>query len=125
MFMHEKLKSRDNVFKLMDKIKSYDLYVRKYVINDIPKIHNDIRIHIFDELFEPVKNVKLSSLTKGNIQIKNLINTLLNISVLDYLFDLLLELNLCSKDKALKSLSKLADIKNIVYSWYNKVNEEK
>ncbi len=125
MFMDEKLKSRDNVFKLMDKIKSYDLYVRKYVINDIPKIHNDIRIHIFDELFELVKNVKLSSLTKGNIQIKNLINTLLNISILDYLFDLLLELNLCSKDKALKSLRKLADIKNIVYSWYNKVNEEK
>lgn len=125
MFMDEKLKSRDNVFKLMDKIKSYDLYVRKYVINDIPKIHNDIRIHIFDELFELVKNVKLSSLTKGNIQIKNLINILLNISILDYLFDLLLELNLCSKDKALKSLSKLADIKNIVYSWYNKVNEEK
>lgn len=123
--MDEKLKSRDNVFKLMDKIKSYDLYVRKYVINDIPKIHNDIRIHIFDELFELVKNVKLSSLTKGNIQIKNLINTLLNISILDYLFDLLLELNLCSKDKALKSLRKLADIKNIVYSWYNKVNEEK
>lgn len=67
MFMDEKLKPRDNVFKLMDKIKIYDLYVRKYVINDIPKIYNDIRIHIFDELFELVKNVKLSSLTKGNI----------------------------------------------------------
>ena len=117
--MDEKLKSKDNVFKLMDKIKIYDLYVRKYVINDIPKIYNEEYIYLMNCL-----NL-LKMLNKGNIQIKNLINTLLNISVLDYLFDLLLELNLCSKDKALKSLSKLADIKNIVYSWYNKVNEEK
>lgn len=109
----------------MDKIKDYDLYTRKYVINDIPKVYNDIRIHILDELFDLVKNIKLSSLTKGNIQIKNLINALLNISVLDYLFDLLLQLNLCNKDKLIKSLSKLTDIKNICYSWYNKVNVEK
>lgn len=109
----------------MDKIKNYDLYTRKYVINDIPKIYNDIRIHILDELYDLVKNIKLSSLTKGNIQIKNLINALLNISVLDYLFDMLLELNLCSEDKLIKSLSKLTDIKNICYSWYNKVNDEK
>ena len=123
--MDNELKSRDNIFKLMDKIKDYDLYTRKYVINDIPKVYNDIRIHILDELFDLVKNIKLSSLTKGNIQIKNLINALLNISVLDYLFDLLLQLNLCNKDKLIKSLSKLTDIKNICYSWYNKVNVEK
>lgn len=123
--MSTELKSRDNIFKLMDKIKDYDLYTRKYVINDIPKVHNDIRIHILDELFELVKNVKLSSFTKGNIQVKNLISVLTNISVLDYLFDIILELNLCKKDKTIKSLSKLADIKNICYSWYNKLNEEK
>ena len=121
--MSTELKSRDNIFKLMDKIKDYDLYTRKYVINDIPKVHNDIRIHILDELFELVKNVKLSSFTKGNVQVKNLISVLTNISVLDYLFDIILELNLCNRDKTTKSLSKLADIKNICYSWYNKVNE--
>lgn len=42
--MNTELKSRDNTFKLMDKIKSYDLYIRTYVINCIPKIHNDLRI---------------------------------------------------------------------------------
>lgn len=123
--MSTELKSRDNIFKLIDKIKDYDLYTRKYVINDIPKVYNDIRIHILDELFELVKNVKLSSFTKGNVQVKNLISVLTNISVLDYLFDIILELNLCNRDKTTKSLSKLADIKNICYSWYNKVNEEK
>lgn len=121
--MNIELKSRDNTFKLMDKIKSYDLYIRTYVINCIPKIHNDLRIHIFDELYELVKNVKLSSITKGNIQIKHLTNVLVNISILDYLSDMLLELNLSNKDKIIRSLSKLADIKNISYSWFNKLNE--
>lgn len=48
MFMDEKLKSKDNVFKLMDKIKIYDLYVRKYVINDIPKIYNEEYIYLMN-----------------------------------------------------------------------------
>lgn len=123
--MNNNIKSRDNMFKVMDKIKDYDLYIRRYIIIEIPKVYNDIRIHILDELYELIKNVKFSTLTKGNIQIKYLINALLNISMLDYYFDLLLELKLCNKDKITKSLCKLADIKNICYSWYNKINEKK
>lgn len=109
----------------MDKIANYDLYIRKYIVNNIPKIHNDLRIHILDELYELIKNIKLSSLTKGNIQIKHLTDSLLNISMLDYLFNSLIELKLCDINKINKSFSKLADIKNITYSWYNKINEKK
>lgn len=122
--MNNELKSNDNTFKLIDKVKDYDLYLRKYVLINIPKVHNDIRIHILDELYYLIKNIRLCTFNKGNILNKYLIESLVNISVLDYLFDNLIELNIGDKKKIITSLSKLANIKNIIYSWYNKINEK-
>lgn len=118
--MQEQLKSRDNSFKLLSKLETYDLYARKYILIGIPKVHNDIRIHILDENYDLIKNIKLASITKGNIRVKHLVNSLINISMLDYLFDILAELKIGDSKKVTSSLSKLADIKNIVYAWHNR-----
>ena len=118
--MSEQVKSRDNSFKLLSKLEIYDIYVRKYIINCIPKIYNDIRIHILDENYDLIRNVKLSSITKGNIRIKHLVNTLINISMLDYLFNSLSILKVGDARKISSSLSKLTDLKNIIYVWYNR-----
>lgn len=122
--MNNELKTKDNVFKLIDKVSDFDLYIRNYVLCDIPKTYNDIRIHTLDELYNLVKNIKFSSITKGNIQNKYLTDTLVNISMIDYYFTCLIKLNLCNNKRIEKSLFKLAEIKNVCYSWYNKINEK-
>ncbi len=48
-------------FNLYNKITYYISYIRKHVIINIPKIHNDIRIHLLDESYNLVKLLRYAS----------------------------------------------------------------
>lgn len=116
-------KVNNNRFSLYTKINKFTIYSRKYIINLIPKVHTDIKIHYTDELYNLSKNMFYSTYNKGNIRMKYLIELQVNISLLNML------LNILKSDKIIKNhnidvaISSLSDIKNIIYGW--KFNEEK
>lgn len=109
-------------FNLYNKITYYISYIRKHVIINIPKIHNDIRIHLLDESYNLVKLLRYASWNTGNIRNKYITEMLISISMLDYLTSNLSSLSNINKKKIENSFGMLASIRNITYAW--KVNEE-
>ena len=38
-------------FNLYNEVIKYERYIRKYVSNEIPAVHRDLRIHLMDECY--------------------------------------------------------------------------
>ena len=55
----------NNEFKLYNKVINYNRYIRKYVVNNIPNIHRDLRIHMLDENYNMIKCLYKSEYSKG------------------------------------------------------------
>ena len=113
---------QDNEFRLFTKVNNYYSYVRTYVSNNIPNIHRDLRINLLEESYSLVRNIYNASYTKGNIRMKHLNEMLVNISMIDMLIEILI--NLLSKERKHlhNAIGMLTEIKNMVYAW--KSNEE-
>ena len=109
-------------YTIITKAICYNSYVRKYIVNNIPKIHNDLRIHLLDEGYRLLKLLYLSGYNKGNIRMKYLVELKVNISLLDTLTSSIRELDCVSNKYLNTSVGMLTDIKNIVYGWI--LNEE-
>ena len=110
-------------FSLLKIVSDYNIYLRSYIINNIPKVHNDIRIHLLDESYHLTKNIMLAGYNKGNIRMKYLIDVKVNISLIDMFISFIRDID-CVSNKYLNSLTGyLANIKNIIYGWI--INEEK
>jgi len=110
-------------FSLYKKIEQFNLYSRNYILSSIPKVHNDIRIHYVDELYNLARNMFMATYNKGNIRMKYLIELQTNISLINMLLNSLYSLNIVKKKYITSAISMLEYIKNIVYGW--KFNEEK
>ena len=112
-----------NTFKLYSKLLNLSKYSRSYLLNNIPKVHNDLKIHLADELYLLTKNVFSATNNKDNIRIKYLTEAQTNISMIDYLLTCLKDIKCLNNRNINNTISILADIKNIIYGW--KFNEEK
>jgi len=110
-------------FSLYTKINDFNNYIRKYIVNDIPNIHRDIRIHLLDECFNLTKNMLYASYNKGNIRMKYLIELKVNISVIDILIGNIREFKNINNKYLNTAIIKLSEIKDIIYGWI--INEEK
>ena len=113
----------DKNFKLYSYILDFDDYTRKYVVNNIPSVDRDIRIHLLDEIYNLEKSIIYAINTKGNIRIKHLIDSKVSISLIDMLFLKIRDIKCLKSAKLNTSIDKLTNVKNIVYGWI--VNEEK
>ena len=102
-------------FGLYAKVSDCNNYIRKYIVVNIPNIHRDIRIHLLDECFYLYKNMLYATYNKGNIRMKYLIELKVNISMIDILMSDIKELKYIGNKYINTSVSKLNDIKNIVY----------
>lgn len=107
---------------LYRRIADYDKYLRTYIIVNIPNIHRDIRIRFLDELYSLLRNMYLTLYTKGNVRIKHLTEMQVSVSLLDYLTNKIIDMDIVKKKYINTSIDKLADIKNIIFAW--KKNEE-
>ena len=112
-----------NGYSLYNKILDFQNYVEKYIDNNIPAVHRNLKIHFQDECYNLSKNMFYATYNKGNIRIKYLVELQVNISLLDMLLNKLREMKEIKTQKINSAISKLGDIKNIIYGW--KFNEEK
>lgn len=110
-------------FSLLKEAVKFSKYSRKYILVSIPKIHNDLRIHLQDETHNLVKNILYATYNKGNIRMKYLVELLVSISMIDVILVELRSVKEVKEKKIDNAISLLHIIKNIVYGW--KCNEEK
>ena len=70
-------------FTIYNKITDYNLYLKTYLMSDIPANSRDLRIHMLDEAYNLAKNMFSAIYNKGNIKMKYLIEMQINISLFD------------------------------------------
>ena len=116
-------KVKDKSFSLYNKILDLKSYMERYILNNIPKVHTDVRIHLSDEIYYLHKNMYYASYNKGNIRMKYLVEMCVNLSMIDSMISDLKKYNTIKEKYLVNSISKINDIRNIVYGW--KFNYEK
>ncbi len=116
------VKTENKQYRLYSKILDFNHYVRTYIVNTIPSVHRDLRIHLLDEFFLLTKNLFYATYNKGNIRMKYLIEIKVNLSIIDMLITEISNLQCMKKTSFHASINKLSDIKNIIYGWV--LNEE-
>ena len=109
-------------FVIREKVLDLDCYIRAHIVNAIPAVNRDIRIHILDELYNIVKNLHYAIYTKGNVRIKYLTDVIVNISLLDYLFTIVSKYKNINELKLREAIKKLLDVRNMIKKW--KTTEE-
>ena len=113
---------KNSDFKLYNMSTELYDYLRVNIVCCIPKIHNDLRIHILDESYNLIKCIVSASFTKGNVRNKHINDSLIAISMLDALLSIVINIDSINKKKVSTSIGQLANIKNIMYAWKNKLN---
>jgi hypothetical protein len=112
-------------YSLYSRISSYDEYIRKNIVNMIPNVYRDIRIHLLDELYNLEKNMFNATYNKGNIRIKYLTEIRVNISLMDMLLNNIRKIDKVNVRRVDVAISMLAYIKNVIYGWkYNEENKK-
>ena len=107
-------------FYIRTKMLNLDKYIRKYLVNSIPSVNRDIKIHLVDELYEMIKNLHYAIANSKNIRIKNITDTLINISMIDYLLGYINEIENVNKNQVQKATTQLLDLRNMIKLWKNK-----
>ena len=110
-------------FKLYTKLNNLNSYILQYVASNIPNVYRHMRINLLNELYGLIREMYQASYTKGNVRMKNLIDMMVSISMIDMLLHDLVILCPSNKKHLTVAVSFLTEVKNITYSW--KTNEEK
>ena len=101
-------------FNLYNEVIKYERYIRKYVSNEIPAVHRDLRIHLMDECYYLIRNLIEALNNKGSIRIKYINEVIVTISMLDYISNDLYELLPKRRKYIEKSYTFLVNIRIIV-----------
>ena len=117
------MEQKNSGYKLHNKIILFTKYSRNYILSSIPKVHNDIKIHYADELYNLTRNIFYATYNKGNIRMKYIVESQVNLSMIDFLLTQIKELESIKKKNVTTAVNLLTDIKNVIYGW--KFNEEK
>ena len=115
---------KSNNFIIYNLVLNYEKYIRKYVLNKIPNNHRDLRIHLMDENYNLVKYLYYAIYNKGNIRTKYITDLLISLSLLDYILSLIMTVTPENKKYIITSLEYLANIKNMVFTWKKRLDEE-
>ncbi len=114
---------KEQDFTIYNKIKDFNGYVRTNIVNSIPSVYRDMRIHLLDECYNLVSLLFGAVYNKGNVRVKYLNEMRIKLSLIDYIFTDIRDLKIVKEKTIMVAISKLATIKNIVYGWI--ANEEK
>lgn len=109
-------------YSIYSKITDFKDYINQYMINEIPENKRNLRIHFQDEMYQMSKNMFYATYNKGNVRMKYLVELQVNISMIDMMLLEIKKIKSIKKSRLDASISKLSDIKNIVYGW--KLREE-
>lgn len=116
------MEQKKSSYTLYNKIIFFTKYSRSYILSSIPKVHNDIKIHYADELYNLTKNMFYATYNKGNIRMKYLVEIQVNLGMLDFLLTQIKGLETVKVKNINSAINLLTEIKNIIYGW--KFNEE-
>ena len=116
------MEQKNSGYKLYNKIITFTKYSRSYILSSIPKVHSDIKIHYADELYHLTKNMFYATYNKGNIRMKYLVESQVNLSMFDFLLTQIKDLKSIKIKNVNSAINLLTEIKNIIYGW--KFNEE-
>lgn len=117
------MEQKNSGYKLYNKIILFTKYSRNYILSSIPKVHTDLKIHYADELYNLTRNIFYATYNKGNIRMKYIVESQVNLSMIDFLLTQIKELESIKKKNVATAVNLLTDIKNVIYGW--KFNEEK
>ena len=92
-------------------------YMNEYVTGTIPSVHRDMRIHLLDEMYYLRKNLLYSINTKEDVRLKYLIDTKINLIMIDMTLSDIRDINCCKTSRLDEAVDKLTNIKNIIYEW--------
>ena len=115
--------NKNKNYSIYNNIMTFTKYSRTYILTSIPKIHNDIKIHYADEMYNLCKNMMEATYKEGNLRIKYIQEMQVNLSMLDFLLLQLKNLRVIKTKTINNTCNLLFEIRNRVYGW--KFNEEK
>lgn len=106
-----------NDFKLLSKSKFFLVYVEKYVINNIPKVHSSYRVGLYDNIIDMISNIIRANINSGSIRSKYQKEILVNISMIDMYVDLLLHTSVIDKQRFMKLIGMLNELRKMTVGW--------
>ena len=109
-------------FIIYSEIIKFNKYLRKYVINNIPSVHRDLKIHLADEGYNIVKCLVQAEYNRGNIRNKYLTDLLIAITMCDYLLNNIYDEDIVSKKYVTNAIGSLTNIKNMVFAWKKNID---
>lgn len=111
-----------NDFKIYNKSKYLIMYMEKYIINNIPKIHYLYRKGLEESVINLNYYLIKSNINTGNIRNKYQKEVLVSIYMIDTYIGILLHLNIINKKRFIAFVRMLNEIRKMCLSWIN--NEE-
>ena len=111
-----------NDFKIYNKSKYLIIYMEKYIINNIPKIHYLYRKGLEESVINLNYYLIKSNINTGNIRNKYQKEVLASIYMIDTYIGILLHLNIINKKRFITFVRMLNEIRKMSISWIN--NEE-
>jgi len=103
-------------FILINKERQFYTYLDKFFFSSFPKNEWVLKDRVYKDLFNLIENTIAFNMTKGNIKAKHLTNCKINISMIDFIINTILEKELVKKRRVLSAINKLNEIKKIIFS---------
>lgn len=106
-------------FELASAINEYDRYIRTNIASNIPKVYNDLRVHLLDEIYNLNKELIIARLNKNEKRIDAINNMLIILTLIDKITEDIMFLCPNLKEKVITSISYLDKITRKTYSFKN------
>lgn len=108
-----------NDFNIYNKAKYLVMYMEKYIINSIPKIHYLYKEGLEENVIELNKNLIRANINEGSIRNKYQKEVLVNIYMIDMYVGILFKLNIVSKKRFVAFVRMLNEIRKMTMGWIN------
>lgn len=119
--MNENDDFKKSDYKLYSNAKLLDLYVEKYIISDIPKVHAHARKELQDELYSLVREIYLAYYTEWSVRKKYVIEICASCSIIDHIIDKLRYVDVINIKKVERMACYLNNVNKIAFAWRNKL----
>ena len=104
-------------FLLLNKIKSLNIYVERYIFSSFPKKDIGLKIKLEENLYSLVELTIKANVNKGNIRSKYQTELISTIYLLDYYIGIIYEKKIIVKKRLEGFISFLLEIKKMTIKW--------
>lgn len=113
-----------NDFNIYNKANYLVMYMEKYIINNIPKIHYLYRKGLEENVINLNYNLIKANINEGSIRNKYQKEVLVNVYMIDMYVGILLKLNIVSKKRFVTFIRMLNIIRKMTVGWINNEKEK-